>query len=231
MNVINKLNHFQATKTPWIILSFTMIFLVFLGHFFFQNYLFMKPCEQCVYIRFMMIVLFFVGIVSIFSTNNYTKIIVYALAFWACYLGINYSITLDKIHLAIASHNPFAKAPSCKMIPIFPFSLPLHEYFPELFKPTGLCGYDAPTVPKDVNISSLQEFFVGSSEGNFKNGLYSNGWFLIPSIKFMNMANATLLCFAFTFIVLFAMFLGYLKANIFKGLVAILLAILLIFLN
>ena len=42
-----------ATKrTPWILVAGFAVFLVVFAHAVFQKWLFMEPCEQCVYIRF-----------------------------------------------------------------------------------------------------------------------------------------------------------------------------------
>lgn len=226
--MLDSVYKWQNSKQPWMILSFTMIFLVFLAHNVFQNYLFMNPCEQCVYIRFAMIVLAIAGLIALVFKSSGFKIIAYSLAFYACFIGINYCITLDIIHTAVNSNNPFAKAPPCKMNPIFPFSLPLDELFPSLFKPTGLCGYDAPMVAKSENLSPIQEFFVGTSANNFKDGFYSNGWYLIPSLKFMNMAIACLISFLVSFLVLFVMFLTYFKNHILNGVFVIIVTFILV---
>ena len=51
-NIINKISNWQDTRTPWIIMVIISAGLVVTSHSFFQNYLYMRPCEQCVYIRF-----------------------------------------------------------------------------------------------------------------------------------------------------------------------------------
>lgn len=54
----------------------------------------------------------------------------------------------------------------------------------------------------------FKNFFIGTLP-DFENGLYSNGWYLIPSLKFMNMPICCLIAFLCCFIVLFAMFIAY----------------------
>ena len=39
-------------KEPWILFGVTSIILVLLAHYLFQGWLYMLPCEQCVYIRY-----------------------------------------------------------------------------------------------------------------------------------------------------------------------------------
>ncbi|HEG3131152.1 TPA: dihydroneopterin aldolase, partial [Campylobacter jejuni] len=58
------------------------------------------------------------------------------------------------------------------------------------------------------HLNAFQKFFIGTLP-DFENGLYSNGWYLIPSLKFMNMPICCLIAFLCCFIVLFAMFIAY----------------------
>ena len=59
--------------------------------------------------------------------------------------------------------------------------------------PTGDCGYDSPMVPDGAVLSDLQKSIVD---------LYADGWYLVPSSKFMSMADCTLLGFSICFVVL-----------------------------
>ena len=68
------------------------------------------------------------------------------------------------------------------------------------FLPTGDCGYDNPVVPDGAALDALQRYFID---------IYSDGWYLVPFIKFMNMAQCTLLGFGVCFIVLVAMLACY----------------------
>ena len=74
----------------------------------------------------------------------------------------------------------------CLIQPRYPFNLPLHEWAFDWFLPTGDCGYDNPVVPDGAALDALQRYFID---------IYSDGWYLVPSIKFMNMAQCTLLGF------------------------------------
>ena len=70
--------------------------------------------------------------------------------------------------------------------------------------PLGDCGYDNPMVPDGAVLSSLQQYLVD---------LYADGWFLIPSSKFMSMADCTLLGFGVCAAVLLAMAVSWLVAK------------------
>ena len=187
-------------------LFITLFSLVLLGYaHFLQHYLFMKPCEQCVYLRFALLVMTFSGLFGILSVNfrqkfsflkNLTQIFAYILGFWGVFLGVKHGLRLDKLHTALKEGNPFGVS-GCSQTPHFPFGLPLDRWFASFFKPDGVCGLDTPFVPaeKALDLSTLQALFVGTSEQDFTNGLYSKGWYLVPQFEFLTMAQGCLLVF------------------------------------
>ena len=192
-NIINKISNWQDTRTPWGIMVIISAGLVVTSHSFLQNYLYMRPCEQCVYIRFAFLCMALGGILAGISPKNIIlKLIAYALSFYGAILGIMYSLKLDKIHKAARGDDPFG-VQGCLILPHYPFNLALHEWAPDWFLPTGDCGYDNPVVPDGAALDALQRYFID---------IYSDGWYLMPSIKFMNMPQCTLLGFGVCFIVL-----------------------------
>lgn len=211
ISIKERLCRWQDTRKPWAILITVTISLTFIAHFLFQEYFFMEPCEQCVYIRFDMFVIAMGGMIALINpANNIIKIFSYSLAFYGIWLGLKHCLTLNHIHDAIHSENPFAGVDGCRKIPIYPFNLPLHEWVPSWFLPTGECGMDSPVVPKNAynNLDAFQKFFIGTPP-DFENGFYSKGWYLIPSLNFMNMAICCLMAFLCCLIMLFAMFMSY----------------------
>ena len=160
----------------------------------------MKPCEQCVYIRFAFLCMAIGGLVAAINPQNIAlKIIGYIFGFWGIIQGIMYSIKLNKIHHAAHSDNPFG-VQGCSAEPSFPLGLPLDKWAPDWFKPTGDCGFDAPIVPDGVELSSLQQWLVD---------FYSEGWYLIPSQHLVNMAQACLFAYILCFLLLGAMFASW----------------------
>lgn len=117
--------------------------------------------------------------------NIILKLIAYALSFWGAILGIMYSLKLDKIHKAARGDDPFG-VQGCLIQPRYPFNLPLHELAFDWFLPTGDCECDNPVVPDGAALDALQRYFID---------IYSDGWYLVPSIKFMNIVQCTLLGF------------------------------------
>lgn len=194
-----------------IYLSITILCFssVFFAHFFLQNYLFMRPCVQCVYIRLDMLIL---GFGALLSLNKNLKFIGFFFAIFGIFSGLNHSLYLENIYKLVASGNPFGA--SCPLEPNFLLNLPLNELFPSLFSPNGECGNDAPFVPLDANLSALQQFFLGNESDNFKDGFYSKGWFLLPKNEFLNMPQACILIFGVSLLLYFLIFVAFLKSKL-----------------
>ncbi|PAF44529.1 protein-disulfide oxidoreductase DsbI [Helicobacter sp. 11S02596-1] len=189
----------QDRRFLWILMAIVTIGLVLIAHYLFQDYLYMLPCEQCVYIRYAFFVMALGGIIAAFKPQNLIlKLIGYVLAFYGGIAGVMYSLKLNKIHHAAHSTDPMAMfgVQGCSAEPSFPFGLPLDKWFPDWFLPTGDCGFDNPMVPDGVVLEGVRKAMVD---------FYSDGWYLIPSEHFMNMAQACLLGYAVCLIILAVM--------------------------
>ena len=206
MSFFKKMAKFQDSRISWAILVFVSVALVVIAHSLFQNYAYMPPCEQCVYIRFAFLCMALGGMIAIINPKNLLFALVgYVFAFWGAVQGIMYSVKLAKIHDAVHGDDPFG-VQGCSTEPHYPFGLPLEKWAPDWFMPTGDCGYDSPMVPDGAVLSDLQKRIVD---------LYADGWYLVPSSKFMSMADCTLLGFGVCFVVLalmlFSKLLSFLK--------------------
>ena len=119
--------------------------LVLIAHNVFQVWLYMKPCEQCVYIRFAFLCMTFGCLFPIvFPKSLACRIISYVCGVYGCIYGIMCSLKLDSIHRAIHSDDLDAMfgMQGCSLEPHYPFGLPLEKWAPDWFLPTGDCGYD-----------------------------------------------------------------------------------------
>lgn len=188
---------------------FISFFALAYAHFFLQNYLFMRPCEQCVYIRFAMCVVLLgsiLGLLGAFLKSYFLNFLALLLLVLGVILGFYHSFLLAEIYSALEAGNPFGIS-GCSSEARFLFNLPLSEYFPKLFKPSGICGLESAFVSESAHLSRLQEFFIGTRADDFTSGIYSKGWFLIPSARLINMAQA---CFIlFTLLAFCALLLGF----------------------
>jgi disulfide bond formation protein DsbB len=186
MKSIEKIAALTDRRVLWILMAIIALALEQTAYQIFQKWLFMRPCEQCVYIRFSMFCLIIAGVVGAIKPENVMlKSIASIIAIYGAVKGIGFSLLLNKIHLALLSGDPFG-VQGCSYIPTFPFHLPLHKWFPSTFLPTGDCGIDYPIVPSDAVLGGMQKYLTD---------LYRDGWYLIPSRRFLNMEQAMLLCF------------------------------------
>ena len=184
---MRKIAELTDRRILWIAMIVIALLLEQTAYQVFQKWLFMKPCEQCVYIRFSMFCLIIAGVIgAVLPGNGAVKIAASIIAIYGAVKGIGFSLALYRIHTAMLSDNPFG-VQGCSYTPAFPFHLPLHRWFPATFLPTGDCGIDYPVVPSGAALGPVQKYFVD---------LYKDGWFLIPGKRFMTMEQAMLLCFA-----------------------------------
>lgn len=205
---ITKISDISDGRVIWIIMVIGMGGLVLIAHGLFQEYIYMAPCEQCVYIRFSMLVMALGGVIAAINPKKIVlKVIGFILGFYGAIIGMGYSIKLNAIHRAVHGDDPFG-VQGCSADPTFPFGLPLAKWAPDWFKPTGDCGYDSPIVPDGATLSWLQQWFVD---------FYHDGWYLIPSMKFMNMAQACLIAYIVAFLLLIAMLICWIIKSVKKA--------------
>ena len=133
----------------------------------------------------------------------WAKIAGYVITIYGLIYTIMCSWKLIGIHDAVHSDDPMAMfgMQGCSTEPHFPFGLPLEKWAPAWFQPTGDCGYDAPVVPDGAMLSSLQQWFIELYQS-------SDGWYLIPAWKFMDMASCCLLACIVAAIFLIGMLTG-----------------------
>ena len=181
----------EQQRWPWIVIAILSASLVLIAHNVFQVWLYMKPCEQCVYIRFAFLCMTFGCLFPIVFPKS------------LCIYGIMCSLKLDSIHRAIHSDDLDAMfgMQGCSLEPHYPFGLPLEKWAPDWFLPTGDCGYDNSDVPMGTVLSPLQESII-----NMYND--AGGWYLIPSMKFMSMAQCCLLGFTVALLIYIVLFSG-----------------------
>lgn len=102
---VDTLVRWQERRFLWLLMACTMGGLIILAHSFFQIYLYMAPCEQCVYIRFAMFVMVFGGLIAAINPKNVVlKLIGCIAAFYGSIMGIKFSLKLNDIHHAV--HSP-----------------------------------------------------------------------------------------------------------------------------
>ena len=194
----------EQQRWPWIVIAILSASLVLIAHNVFQVWLYMKPCEQCVYIRFGFLVIALGALFPIIAPKAFwSKVVATVLGCYGAIYGLMCSVKLSNIHHAIHSDDLDAMfgMQGCSLEPRYPFGLPLEKWAPDWFLPTGDCGYDNSDVPMGTVLSPLQESII-----NMYND--AGGWYLIPSMKFMSMAQCCLLGFTVALLIYIVLFSG-----------------------
>ncbi len=206
-NLLQSLESWQNSRWPWGIVALTMVTMVLIAHYVFQDWLHMLPCEQCVYIRFGNLV---VALGSLIALINPKRLLLKLLGYGISFYGLVYTgycaTLLIRIHHAVHSDDPTAMfgLQGCSTDPHYPLGLPLERWAPDWFMPTGDCGYDAPVVPDGIDLGSIQAWLIHWYQSY-------DGWYLIPQWQFLSMAECCLLAVVIVAIVLITLLMGTLS--------------------
>lgn len=188
---VGEIARWSDMRWPWLLIIFLSCALVVIAHNVFQVWLYMKPCEQCVYIRFGFLVVALGALITVINPKNLIlKLVGLVVSVYGAVYGLMCSFKLSSIHHAIHGDDMEAVfgMQGCSLEPKYPFGLPLEKWAPDWFLPTGDCGYDTAVVSDGTVLSSAQQFLI-----NMYNS--ADSWYLIPAWKFMSMAQCCILAF------------------------------------
>ena len=188
---VGEIARWSDMRWPWLLIIFLSCALVVIAHNVFQVWLYMKPCEQCVYIRFGFLVVALGALITVINPKNLIlKLVGLVVSVYGAVYGLMCSFKLSSIHHAIHGDDMEAVfgMQGCSLEPKYPFGLALEKWAPDWFLPTGDCGYDTAVVPDGTVLSSAQQFLI-----NMYNS--ADSWYLIPAWKFMSMAQCCILAF------------------------------------
>ena len=188
---VGEIARWSDMRWPWLLIIFLSCALVVIAHNVFQVWLYMKPCEQCVYIRFGFLVVALGALITVINPKNLIlKLVGLVVSVYGAVYGLMCSFKLSAIHHAIPGDDMEAVfgMQGCSLEPKYPFGLALEKWAPDWFLPTGDCGYDTAVVPDGTVLSSAQQFLI-----NMYNS--ADSWYLIPAWKFMSMAQCCILAF------------------------------------
>lgn len=138
------LTNMQWRRWPFLLMAFVALCLL-AASLFCQYALHVEPCEYDVYNRLSIVGLMAAGMVL--AINPQSLIVTlsgYLLWSSSAIYGFVNSFTLLDLY-----HQPGDLAllfSSWRQAPRFPFSLPLHAWFPWFFRPSGTCGMDDLTI-------------------------------------------------------------------------------------
>ena len=134
---LRTIDRWQHSRVTWLIMLATALFLGVCS-WGFQYVLDMNPCERCVYQRLAVLLLMLVPLIMMIAPKNPgVRTVGYGLWLMAAIYGLDSAI--DQL-ADYGEFNPFSSG--CSLRPTFPFDLPLAQWWPAAFLPTGLCGSD-----------------------------------------------------------------------------------------
>ncbi|MCL1123380.1 disulfide bond formation protein DsbB [Shewanella surugensis] len=160
---------FSQSRIAWLSLTFSALLLEIIA-LFFQYGMQLNPCVMCIYQRLAMIGLIVAGVIgSLAYRSRFMRFIAIILWGVSSIWGLKFAIDLVDLQ---TNPSPFA---TCAFLPEFPSWMPLHEWIPSIFMPSGMCT-DAPWI------------FGGFSMGQWMIGIFSAYCialviFIIPALR------------------------------------------------
>ena len=131
--MLNTLIQFSQSRKAWLILG-SSAFALEMAALFFQYVMKLDPCVMCIYQRLAVFGIVFAGIVG--SLGHQSRIIRgLAVLIWGISAGYGLKLALSLVDMQ-TDPSPFA---TCSFLPEFPSWMPLHEWLPSIFMPTGMC--------------------------------------------------------------------------------------------
>ncbi len=130
---MSRLIAFSQSRTAWMILFFSALGLE-LTALFFQYVMKLEPCVMCIYIRVAVLGIMMAGLIGIIG-YQYRLMRLIGLLAWG--ISAVWGVVLAQKLVDIQSNpSPFA---TCSFLPNFPTWMPLHQWLPSVFMPTGMC--------------------------------------------------------------------------------------------
>lgn len=130
---MNALINFAQSRTAWLILTATALALE-LAALFFQYIMKLDPCVMCIYQRLAIFGILFAGLLGTVGYQSRIARVV-AMGLWGTSAAYGLKLALELVDMQ-ANPSPFA---TCSFLPEFPSWMPLHEWIPSIFMPTGMC--------------------------------------------------------------------------------------------
>ncbi|RJG38274.1 disulfide bond formation protein DsbB [Motilimonas pumila] len=132
--VMDFLKTFASKRLSWLLLAGSA-FMLELTAIYFQHVMSLQPCIMCVYERLVMVGLISAGLIGCINPKQkYIR--------WPSFMLWGYSalqgVSLAKTHVYVQSN--YTPETHCDLVPNFPSWIPLHEWMPWMFQPTGTCA-------------------------------------------------------------------------------------------
>lgn len=149
------MTRFAHSRSSWFILAGTALGLE-AAALYFQYVMKLEPCVMCIYQRLAIFGLLAAGLIGM-TAPKYRIVRILAALLWAISATWGLKLALSLVDMQ-ANPSPFS---TCSFLPEFPAWMPLHEWFPAVMMPTGMCT-DVPWVFMGV---TMPEWMVVAFSG------------------------------------------------------------------
>jgi disulfide bond formation protein DsbB len=124
---------FAHSRMAWGVLALSALSLE-LAALYFQHVMQLEPCVMCIYQRLAVLGLLLAGIIGFLAPGIRTvRLLAASLWGFSASWGLRLAIELNDMQ---QNPSPFS---TCSFLPDFPSWMPLHEWLPSVFMPTGMC--------------------------------------------------------------------------------------------
>ncbi|MCG9736873.1 disulfide bond formation protein DsbB [Shewanella insulae] len=130
---MSALTRFAQSRLAWTILLLTAIGLEACA-LFFQHVMKLDPCVMCIYQRVAVLGVLTAGLIGVVG-HKLRLLRFLGVLVWGVSAAWGLKLALELVEMQ-TNPSPFS---TCSFLPEFPEWMPLHEWFPSVFLPTGMC--------------------------------------------------------------------------------------------
>lgn len=131
---MNPVTRFAQSRLAWLILAGTALGLE-LCALFFQHVMKLDPCVMCIYQRVAIFGILGAALIGLVGyKHRFLRFI--AVLGWGISAAWGLKVALELVDMQ-TNPSPFS---TCSFLPEFPSWMPLHEWLPSVFMPSGMCS-------------------------------------------------------------------------------------------
>ncbi|RLV61262.1 disulfide bond formation protein DsbB [Parashewanella curva] len=131
---VKHLVQFTQQRLSWGLLTLSALALEGCA-LYFQYVMKLDPCVMCIYQRLAILGIALGGIIGL--SNPQSRLLrCLGIVVWGVSASWGLKIAIELVQIQV-ENNPFS---TCSFLPDFPSWMPLHEWLPSVFMPTGMCG-------------------------------------------------------------------------------------------
>lgn len=174
-----------ARRSTWMALATLTLVALLIGHYFFEKWLFLPPCVQCVYIRFGLLLMTLVAMVgAIAPQKRWARVLAQCVYLVPLVYTIRAALVLVRIDLVkhFPSLTGIFGVPPCTLETHFPLDLPLASLSHHWFAAEAICGSEVSQVPVCAKLSVLQSVLIDQITRD-------GSWYLIPYFKLISLGD------------------------------------------